>query len=46
MKELKKSNGIKIYNKYIASEYLDYEKGIPNEKFPSDHIFIQAEFGF
>lgn len=41
-----KSNGIKIYNRYIASEYLDYEKGIPNENFPSDHIFIQAEFGF
>lgn len=41
-----KSNTVNIYNKHMATEYLDFEKGIPNENFPSDHIFLQAEFGF
>ena len=38
------SDNINIIKKIMPIEYLDFEKGIPNENFPSDHIFLQTEF--
>ena len=38
------SDNINIINKIMPIEYLNFEKGIPNENFPSDHIFLQTEF--
>ena len=38
------SDNINIINKIMPIEYLNFEKGIPNENFPSDHIYLQTEF--
>ncbi len=38
------SDNINIIKKIMPIEYLNFEKGIPNENFPSDHIFLQTEF--
>ena len=38
------SDNINVINKIMPIEYLNFEKGIPNENFPSDHIFLQTEF--
>ena len=40
------NNNIEIVNKLLPSEFLDFEKGIPNEKFPSDHLYLFTEFKF
>ena len=40
------NNNIEIINKNLPIEYLDFKKGIPNENFPSDHIFLNVEFKF
>ena len=38
------SDNINIIKKIMPIEYLNFEKGIPNENFPSDHIYLQTEF--
>ena len=38
------SGNINIVNKFMPIDYLNFEKGMPNENFPSDHIFLQTEF--
>ena len=40
------TNNINILNSYLPLNYLDFNKGIPNEDFPSDHIFLQTDFNF
>ena len=40
------NNNIEILNKTLPINYLDFEKGLPNENFPSDHIYLFAEFKF
>ena len=40
------TNNINILNSYLPLNYLDFKKGIPNEDFPSDHIFLQTDFNF
>ena len=38
------SDNINIKNKILPINFLDFEKGLPNENFPSDHIYLFAEF--
>ena len=33
------NNNIEIINKLLPINFLDFEKGLPNENFPSDHIY-------
>ena len=40
------SNNINIKNKILPINFLDFEKGLPNENFPSDHIYLFTEFQF
>ena len=40
------SENIKIKNKILPINFLDFEKGLPNENFPSDHIYLFTEFEF
>jgi endonuclease/exonuclease/phosphatase family metal-dependent hydrolase len=40
------SNNINIKNKILPTNFLDFEKGLPNENFPSDHIYLFTEFQF
>ena len=40
------SENINIKNKILPINYLDFEKGLPNENFPSDHIYLFTEFQF
>jgi endonuclease/exonuclease/phosphatase family metal-dependent hydrolase len=40
------SDNINIKNKIIPLNFLDFEKGLPNENFPSDHIYLFTEFEF
>ena len=40
------NNNIEILNKTLPINYLDFEKGLPNENFPSDHIYLFTEFKF
>ena len=40
------SENIEIKNKILPLNYLDFEKGLPNENFPSDHIYLFMEFQF
>jgi endonuclease/exonuclease/phosphatase family metal-dependent hydrolase len=37
---------VNVVKKLLPKEYLDFENGMPNEKFPSDHLFLKMEFGF
>ena len=37
---------VKVVSKCLPTEYLDYEHGMPNETFPSDHLFLKMEFAF
>lgn len=39
------NKNLTVLNKKMPSEYLDYNKGIPNETFPSDHLYLSCEFG-
>ena len=38
------SDNINIINKLKPIKYLNFEKGFPNENFPSAHIYLQTEF--
>ena len=38
------NNNIEIINKILPINFLDFEKGLPNENFPSDHIYLFTEF--
>ena len=40
------NNNIEIINKVLPVNYLDFEKGLPNENFPSDHLYLFTEFKF
>ena len=40
------TNNIEIKNKILPLHFLDFTKGIPNENFPSDHIYLFIEFFF
>jgi len=40
------SDNINIKNKILPINFLDFEKGLPNENFPSDHIYLFTEFEF
>ena len=40
------NNNIEIINKILPINFLDFEKGLPNENFPSDHIYLFTEFKF
>ena len=40
------SENIEIKNKIMPINFLDFEKGLPNENFPSDHIYLFTEFQF
>ena len=40
------SDNIEIKNKILPINFLDFEKGLPNENFPSDHIYLFMEFKF
>ena len=40
------SDNINIKNKILPINFLDFEKGLPNENFPSDHIYLFTEFQF
>ena len=40
------SDNIEIKNKILPINFLDFEKGLPNENFPSDHIYLFTEFQF
>jgi hypothetical protein len=40
------NNNIEIINKILPTNFLDFEKGLPNENFPSDHIYLFIEFKF
>jgi endonuclease/exonuclease/phosphatase family metal-dependent hydrolase len=40
------SENINIKNKILPTNFLDFEKGLPNENFPSDHIYLFTEFQF
>ena len=40
------SDNINIKNKILPVNFLDFEKGLPNENFPSDHIYLFTEFEF
>ena len=40
------TNNIDIKNKILPVNFLDFEKGLPNENFPSDHIYLFTEFNF
>ena len=40
------NNNIEIINKFLPINFLDFEKGLPNENFPSDHIYLFTEFKF
>lgn len=40
------NNNIEILKKILPINFLNFEKGIPNENFPSDHIFLFTEFKF
>lgn len=39
------SGSLTVLNKAMPVEYLDFSKGIPNENFPSDHIYLSCEIG-
>ena len=40
------SDNIEIKNKILPLHFLDFTKGLPNENFPSDHIYLYTEFNF
>ena len=40
------NNNIEILKKILPINFLNFEKGIPNENFPSDHIYLFTEFKF
>ena len=40
------NSNIEIINKLLPINFLDFEKGLPNENFPSDHIYLFTEFKF
>ena len=40
------SDNIEIIDKVLPVKYLDFERGIPNENFPSDHLYLFTEFKF
>ena len=40
------TDNIEIKNKILPTNFLDFEKGLPNENFPSDHIYLFSEFKF
>ena len=40
------TDNIEIKNKILPVNFLDFEKGLPNENFPSDHIYLFTEFQF
>ena len=40
------NNNIEIISKLLPINFLDFEKGLPNENFPSDHIYLFTEFKF
>ena len=40
------NNNIEICNKYLPTKYFDFKVGIPNQNFPSDHIFLFTEIKF
>ena len=40
------NSNIEIINKFLPINFLDFEKGLPNENFPSDHIYLFTEFKF
>lgn len=37
---------IEILSKNMPLYYLNFEKGMPNENYPSDHLFLTVEFSF
>ena len=40
------TDNIEIKNKILPLHFLDFTKGLPNENFPSDHIYLYTEFNF
>lgn len=40
------NKGIIFKNQRMAKQFLNFQKGIPNENFPSDHIYLQSDFSF
>lgn len=40
------TDNIEIKNKILPINFLDFERGLPNENFPSDHIYLFTEFQF
>ena len=40
------NENIEIVNKILPVQFLDFEKGLPNENFPSDHLYLFTEFKF
>ena len=40
------NNNIEVSNKYLPIKYFDFKLGIPNQNFPSDHIFLFTEIKF
>jgi endonuclease/exonuclease/phosphatase family metal-dependent hydrolase len=40
------SNNIEIINRILPINFLDFERGLPNENFPSDHLYLFTEFKF
>ena len=40
------TDNIEIKNKILPLHFLNFTKGLPNENFPSDHIYLYTEFNF
>lgn len=40
------TDNIKVCDKYLPVQYLDFENGMPNQNFPSDHLFLKFDFKF
>ena len=40
------NNNIEIINRILPTNFFDFERGLPNENFPSDHLYLFTEFKF